>query len=806
MGEDMIELKNIGKRYYSKRGQTVEALSDIDLTIGDSGFVFILGKSGSGKSTLLNILGGLDSATSGDVLVDDLSFSSFRQSDYDAYRNRYVGFVFQEFNLLSDFDVEGNVALALRLSGEKNVTEKARQALQQVGLTENYLSRRIGELSGGEKQRVAIARAIVKDSRIILADEPTGNLDSGTGESIWNILKELSKTRLVIAVSHDRESAERYADRIVELADGRLCSDSGIQTSASQSQPAMAVSTGGLSGGVCIRMGLNNLLRRKAKSVSVVIISIFTIFVILLLQLLYSFSSERAFAQFIVDNHVDYISIQQGRLVDYGVDQEFMPSQIMRPSTLEYISEYGPYIRDGVIDGKQQILDMGFSFVGEALEPDETSYYITNEVLEREYRSAHSYVWVDGEWIKLVKEEHPVEFLLGKKLDISVPFDSTQYRLAGVVDIGGRSPLLKGTFFSEYFATESFVGRRFPGTMQQNLESVYTDVEMQFGKSHYNQAFSYEDVLSLSGNILTENGLVSADELELAEDELVLTYDMYAELFSADPQWYYVDANVTEFYRTPVELGQRFDLTFSIPDRENEVIFRAESLKLAGISFLPEEERNSDMTADQLCKLTVGGSTGKRLASALSRSAFTIIRVSEMKNVQRFLVDFRKEHEGYVCHIGATENTDYADFIYGFEGELSVFKLIFLALALILGIVLILLVVNLISFSIADRKKEIGILSALGARNKDIVKIFLSETGVISLIAFVVNFVLIIGGVSLSNYLFTRHLLLGVSLLQIHLFTVLTMILASFVLLLVATLLPLRRIIRLKPIDAIRNL
>ena len=803
----MVELKHVGKTYHSKNGQTVEALSDINLTIGDRGFVFILGKSGSGKSTLLNILGGLDSAASGDVSVDGVSFAAFRQADYDAYRNRYVGFIFQEFNLLSDFDVKGNVALALRLSGGKDVSEKARQALQKVGLTENYLSRRIGELSGGEKQRVALARAIVKDSRIILADEPTGNLDSGTGESIWNILKELSKTRLVIAVSHDRESAERYADRIVELADGHLCSDSGMQAIVSSSTPTATVASGGLSGGVCCQMGLNNLLRRKGKSVSVILISVFTIFVILLLQLLYSFSSERAFARFIGDNHVDHIVIQQGRTIDYyGVDQDFMPSQVMRPSTLDYVSEYGPYIRNGVVNGKQHILDMGFSFVGEALELDETSYYITNEVLEREYRSEKSYVLVDGEWVKLVREEHPVEFLLGKTLDISISIDSTQYCLAGVVDIGGRSPLLNSAFFPEYFAREEFTGRRVGGSTQQNVGSAYTDVEMQFGEAHYRQAFSYEDVLSLSGNILTEDGLVSADALELAEDEVVLTYDMYAALFPADPQWYYVDADVTEYYRIPVELGQRFDLAFSVPDRKNEAVFRANSLKLAGIKFLREDERRPGMTADQLCKLTVGGTTGKRLASVLTNTAYTIVRVSEIENVQRFLVDFRKEHEGYVCHIGADESTDYADFIYGFEEELSVFKLIFLAIAIILGIVLILLVVNLISFSIADRKKEIGILSALGARNKDIVKIFLSETALISVITFAVNFVLIVGGVLLSNYLFTLHLLLRISLLQIDVFTFLTMILASFVLLLFAALLPLRRIIRLKPIDAIRNL
>lgn len=137
--------------------------------------------------------------------------------------------MFQEFNLLNDFDVAGNVALALRLSKETEISDKVSGALQAVGLSSEYLTRKIDELSGGEKQRVAIARAIVKDSKVILADEPTGNLDSGTGESIWNIIKELSKTKLVITVTHDRENAEKYGDRIIEISDGKVISDNGEQ-------------------------------------------------------------------------------------------------------------------------------------------------------------------------------------------------------------------------------------------------------------------------------------------------------------------------------------------------------------------------------------------------------------------------------------------------------------------------------------------------------------------------------------------------------------------------------------------------
>ena len=211
----MIKLRDVGKTYVSKSGHEVRALKNVNFELGNVGMVFILGKSGSGKSTLLNILGGLDVATDGEVFVNGTSMKNFTQEDYDGYRNGYAGFIFQEYNLLEDFDVKENIALALQLEQDVDIDGRVAEALRQVELPEEYLTHRVGELSGGEKQRVAIARCLVKNSKIILADEPTGNLDSSTGTSIWNLLKKLSQKQLVVVVSHDRKSAEKYADRII---------------------------------------------------------------------------------------------------------------------------------------------------------------------------------------------------------------------------------------------------------------------------------------------------------------------------------------------------------------------------------------------------------------------------------------------------------------------------------------------------------------------------------------------------------------------------------------------------------------
>ena len=220
----MLELRNITKIYHSKSGNEVKALDNVSVTFPETGMVFVLGKSGSGKSTLLNVIGGLDSCDSGEFVIKGKSSKDFAGSDFDAYRNTFIGFIFQEYNILDDFTVGANIGLALELQGKKATNEKITEILTQVELAE-YARRKPNELSGGQKQRIAIARALVKDPEIIMADEPTGALDSNTGKQIFDTLKQLSKNKLVIIVSHDRDFAERYADRIIEMKDGYIESD-----------------------------------------------------------------------------------------------------------------------------------------------------------------------------------------------------------------------------------------------------------------------------------------------------------------------------------------------------------------------------------------------------------------------------------------------------------------------------------------------------------------------------------------------------------------------------------------------------
>ena len=249
----MLEVRNLSKIYKSKvkNGVDTHALDGVSLQFPEKGMVFLLGKSGSGKSTLLNVCGGLDSPTEGEIIVKGRSSKDFSQSDFDSYRNTFVGFIFQEYNILNEFTVEDNIALALELQGKPKDKKVIAELLEQVDLT-GFAKRKPNTLSGGQKQRIAIARALVKSPEIIMADEPTGALDSTTGKQVFDTLKKLSRDKLVMVVSHDREFAELYADRIIELKDGKVLSD---VSKSHQKQEAISDNVNALGDVLCIKSG-----------------------------------------------------------------------------------------------------------------------------------------------------------------------------------------------------------------------------------------------------------------------------------------------------------------------------------------------------------------------------------------------------------------------------------------------------------------------------------------------------------------------------------------------------------------------
>ena len=247
----MLEVRGLTKIYKTKNGADVHALDGVSLQLPEKGMVFLLGKSGSGKSTLLNVCGGLDAPTSGEIIVKGRSSKDFTQSDFDSYRNTFIGFIFQEYNILNEFSVEDNVALALELQGKSKDKKAVEALLKEVDL-DGYGKRKPNTLSGGQKQRIAIARALVKSPEIIMADEPTGALDSNTGKQVFETLKKLSKDKLVLVVSHDREFAEQYGDRIIELKDGKILSD---VTKTQEQQKEISANINSIGDVLCIKKG-----------------------------------------------------------------------------------------------------------------------------------------------------------------------------------------------------------------------------------------------------------------------------------------------------------------------------------------------------------------------------------------------------------------------------------------------------------------------------------------------------------------------------------------------------------------------
>jgi putative ABC transport system permease protein len=267
----MLKLVSV-KKDYTVGEFTVHALKGVDLSFREHEFVAILGHSGCGKTTLLNIVGGLDQYSSGDLVINGKSTKHFSDSDWDVYRNHSIGFVFQSYNLIPHQTVLANVELALTLSGVNRQDRKKRalEALEKVGLRDQA-RKKPNQMSGGQMQRVAIARALVNDPEILLADEPTGALDSETSLQVMDILREISRDRLVIMVTHNQELAETYATRIIRLLDGRVTSDSGErdareESAAAEKAPEKERKTS-MSFLTALSLSLTNLLTKKGRTI-----------------------------------------------------------------------------------------------------------------------------------------------------------------------------------------------------------------------------------------------------------------------------------------------------------------------------------------------------------------------------------------------------------------------------------------------------------------------------------------------------------------------------------------------------------
>ncbi len=265
----MLEIKKVSK-IYETEGFRQKALDNVSVSFRECEFASILGPSGSGKTTFLNIIGGLDHYDSGDLIINGISTKKYKESDWNSYRNHRIGFVFQNYNLITHQTILSNVKLALTLSGisKKESLERARKALKDVGL-EKHMNKRPNQLSGGQMQRVAIARALVNNPDIILADEPTGALDSETSLQIMELLKKIAKTKLVIMVTHNPDLAKEYSNRIITLKDGKITSDSNPYKENTKEVVNFKNNKTSMSFLTALSLSFNNLMTKKGRTILV---------------------------------------------------------------------------------------------------------------------------------------------------------------------------------------------------------------------------------------------------------------------------------------------------------------------------------------------------------------------------------------------------------------------------------------------------------------------------------------------------------------------------------------------------------
>lgn len=702
--QNMLTLKNI-KKDYALGGQMVPALRGVDLTFGDTEFVSILGQSGSGKTTLLNIIGGLDRYTSGDLLVDGRSTQDFKDADWDAYRNTTIGFVFQTYNLITHLSVLDNVEMSLRLAGisTKERRERAINVLTEVGL-KDHLFKRPNQLSGGQMQRVAIARALINNPKVLLADEPTGALDSKTSTQIMKLIQQISKGRLVIMVTHNAELASQYSDRIIKLADGLVIEDNLDQSlPVPQASGKLITQRTSMSFWTALNSSFKNLLTKKGRTtITAFAGSIGIIGIALVLS--------------ISSGMTDYVNVlQSDTLAGYPltinqtiVTREFGPGGMLNQEdpTSEFPDDAILYSYDSQASTTTHTNLFTDEFLSYISELDETTY---NSV-------SYSYALS----MQMVAETSSGSY-------IKTSAGSAAFSLFG----GGTS------VFSE---------------MPDSEEFILTQYDVLSG-SLPNEASELALVVDSQNRI--DVATLNALGVELTED---YTFDsMLGQTIKVIPNdVYYIDNGVNFVPSTDYEAlytdGRSIPLEITgilrvKPEASSELLSTGIVYTTALTEQMLTNAGTSDVVEAQLASPTTNVLTGLPFNTQVTYS--TVIRslggetVPSSISIYPTSFDSKDEIKAYIdaYNEGLTaENQivyiDVAETISSTIGTLI--STITLILGAFAGISLVVssIMIGIITYvSVIERTKEIGIMRSLGARKKDISRIFNAETFLIGLSA-----------------------------------------------------------------------
>lgn len=765
----MLQLKNI-KKDYMLAGKPFPALKGIDLTFKENEFVSILGPSGCGKTTLLNIIGGLDRYTSGDLLVEGKSTKNFKDQDWDAYRNATIGFVFQTYNLISHLSVLDNVEMSLRLSGvsAKERKERAIKVLVDVGL-EEHIYKKPNQLSGGQMQRVAIARALVNNPKVLLADEPTGALDSETSEQIMKLIEKISKDRLVIMVTHNAEIAEAHSDRIVHLLDGLVTLDSRpsepikkeIGEKLENKKTAMSYIT-------AIQTSFKNLLTKKGRTIITALAgSIGIIGIALVLS--------------ISNGMTTYTNnIQSDALAGFPitVDQTVVafgpPEEVTNPRPdLEFIEDdlFAPYDSDSSLSSHENIITTEFITYLSEMSPE---YY-------------NSISYTRGLSLNVVNLSDNGSY-------ISVPTSSS-----GVSFFGGSS------YFNE---------------MPNNPEFIETQYDVIFGDypTAYNQVVLVVDERNRIDLTLLEDLGINIEDEYTSQDLIGRTFKVVLnDLFYNEVGGVYIEStNYEEMYNNSQIIIEISGILRVKEEASSEILDTGIGYTSFLTDYLLNLEKDSNVVAAQIASPTINVLTGTPFNSTFTYDG--VMRAiggdATPVAVQIYPVSFeyKDEIKAYidVFNVGLDETnqityTDLAETISGTISSLINTITIILAAFAAISLVVSSVMIGIITYvSVVERTKEIGIMRSLGARKKDISRIFNAETLLIGFTAgifgIVVSFLLNIP----INLLVERFIDVP-NFASLPLTSALFLIVLSTLLTLVAGLFPSRIAAKRDPVVALRT-
>ena len=832
----MLELNHINKTYKSKKGKTTKALKDISINFESRGLTFILGTSGSGKSTLLNLIGGLDKCDNGEIKFLNKNISCLSTKELDSYRNKYVGFIFQEFNLLDEYDVYNNIILPLRLQKKAVDQEKVNHILKVLQI-ENLKTRNINELSGGQKQRIAIARALVKEPMIILADEPTGNLDDDTGTQVMDLLKNISKKCLVIVVSHNKSMAFKYADRILQINNGVIIDDKQLsyQNTEIDSKRKFNIGKTKLPFFDGFKLGIHSIISKKLKFSFTLLLIIFSLLLFGIARTISSFDYSKSYADLLFNNDEEYLYLKKGNTEEYEnylsdnelkkIAKEFKNYNVIQVNTNEY-GEKLTYKSIGIdfpnIDGKDSPLYYTLSSSDELNLAVIDSNSIDFDVIGRFPKSDNELAisnYVADHIIKygIVINGEKQEFksyndILNKNININI-FEHN-LKVVGIVNYDlSKYNFYKDKTYEDLNDSESKIIDSINQTLIYKKDYLYNNLYVT--KDFMDNVFTKRarGMITISGNLVNVNfspleneiyiynGISKEKLTSLEKDEMILNINNLMETSFNDSFINYANnSNSSDIEKLKLDfvndileknkiIGSQLNIDL-FKENSDEVVTTLKNIKIVGVYIPNVEENNNYLQSDII----------NDYVSSTIKTSKVILKFNSKEDASKIISKY--------TFVNAEDNDIVAKTPYSFSIENSIDSLFLVknvtqVLSIILLAFSILLIFNFISSSLTQKEKTIGTLRAIGASQSDIIKIFMWEGIILSVLAIIITIILLIPSLYLLNINFYTNLRFELNVLFLNYRQIIELVLLMFMITIISSLMPIRKISKMKPIDAI---